>query len=59
MNKYEVAKEITLAAISNKSINTRAVDNKSSFKDENKEIAENIATFYNTLVQNLEERRLK
>lgn len=52
LTKAEIAKELTLAAINNDLI-IKAVQDKSSYKAMNEELAENVAAFYNKLMDNL------
>lgn len=52
LNKYELAKELTIAAITSNVINASADDHTTS-KSMNVSIASNIATFYNTLVEQI------
>jgi hypothetical protein len=52
LNKYEIAKELTITAIQNNCFN-HDVDNKDSYKHINEQVAENIAAFFNKLVKEL------
>jgi hypothetical protein len=59
LDKYELAKELTIAAINNKLINPNTNTDPSNGNTEeyckaiNENIAKNVAAFYNKLIQNL------
>ncbi len=52
MNKYEIAKELTITAIQNHCFNPN-VESNDSYKHINEQIAESVAAFFNKLVENL------
>jgi hypothetical protein len=53
MTKAELAKELTLAALNNKYISEGVLD-KTSYISINEQIAENVAAFYNKLMEKLD-----
>ncbi|MCT8975532.1 hypothetical protein N4T77_02860 [Clostridium sp. CX1] len=55
MSKEEIAKELTLAAINNKliTVNTSKFD---SYVEYSEKVAENVAAFYNKLMEQLDVR---
>lgn len=52
MNIYDTAKELTIAAIQNNLLDL-ASDDKSTYKAMAEGTAENVATFYNRLIEKL------
>lgn len=52
MTKVEVAKEITIAAIQNDLVNPKTSNN-DSYIHMNEQVAENVAAFYNKLIEKL------
>ena len=52
MTKTELAKELTIVALNNKYI-VDTVSNKESYVSMNQQVAENVAAFYNKLVEKL------
>jgi hypothetical protein len=55
LTKYEVAKELTITAINNQLILKSDVM-ASDFNTMNLQVAENVAAFYNKLVESLKDR---
>lgn len=52
MKKVEIAKELTIAALNNKLISNNVEEN-DSYVHINQQIAENVAAFFNKLVESL------
>lgn len=52
MNKYEIAKDLTIAALQNHYVSTN-VDVNDTYIHMSEQVAENVAVFYNKLVEKL------